>query len=239
MVSGSLFSQNAEEVYGKSRIQYRFFEWKYYSTPHFDVYYYYGGQKLAKQVAENIEEEFLRITDIMGYAPFDKTKIFIFNSNLDLNQSNVGLNEAQFSISGQTNFLKTHIELAFEGSYNEFNEELIYKISKLYVKDMLFGGGIVSEVFQSNSLFTVPDWFVDGVAAYIAYGWSAEMDDFIRSFLIRNQADNIDKLDGKEAQLAGQSIWNFISEKYGRINISNTLNLTRIIRNEKKVLQIH
>ena len=78
-MSGSLFSQNAEEVYGKSRMQYRYFEWKYYSTPHFDVYYYYGGQKLAKQVTENIEEEYLRITDIMGYAPFDKTKIFIFN----------------------------------------------------------------------------------------------------------------------------------------------------------------
>jgi hypothetical protein len=234
---GALFSQISEEVYGKSRIQYRYFEWKYYSTPHFDIYYYYGGQKLAKQVAENIEEEFLRITDIMGYAPFNKTKIFIFNSNLDLNQSNVGLNEPQFSISGQTNFLKTHIELAFGGSYKEFNEELIYKISKLYVKDMLFGGGLVSEVFQSNSLFTVPDWFVDGVAAYIAYGWSAEMDDFIRSYLIRNQAKNIDKLEGQEAQLAGQSVWNFISEKYGRINISNTLNLTRIIRNEEKSIK--
>lgn len=237
LMRGSLFAQNSEEVYGKSRIQYRFFDWKYYSTPHFDIYYYYGGQKLAKQVAENIEEKFLRITDIMGYAPFDKTKIFIFNSNLDLNQSNVGLNEPQFSISGQTNFLKTHIELAFGGSYNEFNEELVYKISKLYVKDMLFGGGIVSEVFQSNSLFTVPDWFVDGVAAYIAYGWNAEMDDFIRSFLLRNQAHNIDKLEGKEAELAGQSVWNFISEKYGRINISNTLNLTRIIRNEEKSIK--
>jgi hypothetical protein len=233
-MSGTLFAQNAEEVYGKSRIQYRFFDWKYYSTPHFDIYYYYGGQKLAKQVTENIEEEFLRITDIMGYAPFDKTKVFLFNSNLDLNQSNVGLNEAQFNISGQTNFLKTHVELAFGGSYTEFNEELIYKISKLYAKDMLFGGGLVSEVFQSNSLFTVPDWFIDGVAAYIAYGWSAEMDDFTRAFLIRNQAHNIDKLEGKEAQLAGQSIWNFISEKYGRINISNILNLTRIIRNEEK-----
>ncbi|WMN12667.1 hypothetical protein QYS49_34260 [Marivirga salinae] len=233
-MSAPVLSQNAEEVYGKSRIQYRFFDWKYYSTPHFDIYYYYGGQKLAKQVTENIEEEFLRITDIMGYAPFDKTKIFIFNSNLDLNQSNVGLNEAQFNISGQTNFLKTHIELAFGGSYSEFNEEMIYKISKLYAKDMLFGSGIVSEVFQSNSLFTVPDWFIDGVAAYIAYGWNAEMDDFIRSFLIRNQAHNIDKLEGKEAELAGQSVWNFISEKYGRINISNTLNLTRIIRNEEK-----
>ncbi|WP_296620606.1 hypothetical protein [Marivirga sp.] len=230
----SLFAQNSDESFGKSRIQYRYFEWKYYSTSHFDVYYYYGGQKLAKQVAENIEEDFLRITDIMGYAPYSKTKIFIFNSNIDYNQSNVGLNEAQFDISGQTNFLKTHIEVAFSGSYPEFREEIIYKVSKLYVKDMLFGGGLVSEVFQSNSLFTVPDWFISGVAAYIAYGWNAKMDDFIRNFLMDNSASNIDKLEGKEAELAGQSIWNYISEKYGRINISNTLNLTRIIRNEEK-----
>tara|TARA_R110002012_G_scaffold296032_2_gene492962 strand:- start:4643 stop:7900 length:3258 start_codon:yes stop_codon:yes gene_type:complete len=228
------FSQNSEETFGKSRIQYRYFEWKYYSTPHFDIYYYYGGQKLAKQLAENIEEDFLRITDIMGYAPYSKTKIFLFNSNLDYNQSNVGLNEAQFDISGQTNFLKTHIELAFSGSYQEFKDELIYKVSKLYVKDMLFGGGLVSEVFQSNALFTVPDWFISGIAAYIAYGWSAEMDDFVRNFLVDHSAKQIDKLEGKEAELAGQSIWNFISEKYGRINISNTLNLTRIIRNEEK-----
>lgn len=229
-----LFAQNSEETFGKSRIQYRYFEWKYYSTPHFDIYYYYGGQKLAKQLAENIEEDFLRITDIMGYAPYSKTKIFLFNSNLDYNQSNVGLNEAQFDISGQTNFLKTHIELAFSGSYQEFKEELIYKVSKLYVKDMLFGGGLVSEVFQSNSLFTVPDWFISGIAAYIAYGWNAEMDDFVRNFMVDNSAKHIDKLEGKEAELAGQSLWNFISEKYGRINISNILNLTRIIRNEEK-----
>ena len=130
--------------------------------------------------------------------------------------------------------MKTHIELAFSGSYQEFKEELIYKVSKLYVKDMLFGGGLVSEVFQSNSLFTVPEWFISGIAAYIAYGWNAEMDDFVRNFMVDNSAKHIDKLEGKEAELAGQSLWNFISEKYGRINISNILNLTRIIRNEEK-----
>lgn len=234
MLPNSLFAQNSEETYGKSRIQYRYFEWKYYSTPHFDIYYYQGGQKLAKQVSENIEDDFLKITDIMGYAPYNKTKIFIFNSNLDFNQSNVGLNEAQFDISGQTNFLKTHLELAFEGSYIDFKEELIYKISKIYAKDMLFGGGIVSEVFQSNALFAVPDWFVSGIAAYIAYGWSDTMDDFVIDFLRRNPLKSLNKLEGKDAELAGQSVWNFISEKYGRINISNTLNLTRIIRNEEK-----
>ncbi len=226
-------AQNNDEIYGKSRIQYRLFDWRYYSTPHFDVYYYQGGQKLAKHVAEYIEEEYNRITDIMGYAPYIKTKIFIYNSSIDLTQSNVGIKEATFDIGGQTNFLKTHVEIAFDGSITEFEDDLVYKVSKLFVDDMLFGG-LISEVFQSTYLFTVPDWFIEGIAAYIAYGWNAEMDDFIRDFLVKNNAGKIKKLEGTEAKLAGQAIWNFTSEKYGRINISNILNLTRIIRNEEK-----
>lgn len=234
--SSAAICQNNDITYGKNRIQYRSFNWRFYSTPHFDVYYYDGGQKIAKHTADFIEQEYNRITDIMGYAPYIKTKIFIYNSNIDLNQSNVGLKEATFDIGGQTNFLKTHVEIAFEGSITDFENDLVYKVSKLFIDDMLFGG-LISEVFQSTYLFTVPEWFVTGIAAYIAYGWDAEMDDFVRNFLMNNNAEKIKKLSGKEARLAGQSIWNFTSEKYGRINISNILNLTRIIRNEEKSIQ--
>ena len=36
----------------------------------------------------------------------------------------------------------------------------------------------------------------------------------------------------------GQSIWNFIVEKYGKSSINNILNYTRIIRNEEKSILI-
>ena len=41
------------------------------------------------------------------------------------------------------------------------------------------------------------------------------------------------KLKSREAGLVGQSIWNFIVEKYGRRYISSILNLSRINRNEE------
>ncbi len=233
MGTTQLFSQIVDEEYGKNRIQYRLFDWRFYSTPHFNIYYYNGGQNLAKHVASYLEEEHTRITDIMGYAPYAKTKIFLYNSNLDLNQSNVGLNEAKFDIAGQTNFLESQIEIAFSGSTKSFKQDLIYEIAISYVNDMLFGG-LVSEVLSSNYLFTVPEWFTKGISAYIAYGWSAEMDDFAREFLLNENVNRITRLEGEEVKLAGQSIWNFISETYGRINISSILNLTRIIRNEEK-----
>ena len=41
------------------------------------------------------------------------------------------------------------------------------------------------------------------------------------------------RLSGAEAERVGHSIWNYIVQKYGRDNVSNILNLTRIIRNEQ------
>jgi hypothetical protein len=38
--------------------------------------------------------------------------------------------------------------------------------------------------------------------------------------------------------LAGQSVWNFIAEKYGKSSVGNILNYTRITRNEEKSVLI-
>lgn len=226
-------AQVFEEHFGRNSIQYRYFQWKYYDTPHFEIYYYPGGQKLAKELTTYLEEVHESTTDILGYAPYAKTKIFLYNNNLELNQSNVGLEDANFTIAGQTNFLKNQIQMAFEGSIDDFKKDLKYSIAESYVNDMLFGG-LISEVFASSYLFTIPDWFTEGIAAYVAYGWNAKMDDFVREFLAEENVNKIVKLQNEPAKLAGQSIWNFIAEKYGRISISSVLNLTRIIRNEEK-----
>lgn len=43
---------------------------------------------------------------------------------------------------------------------------------------------------------------------------------------------------GPEAALVGQSIWNYIVEKYGKSSVNNILNYTRIIRNEERSILI-
>jgi flagellar basal body-associated protein FliL len=84
-------------TYGKNRIQYKDFDWFYYSTDNFDVYYYAGGKENAKIAIEYLESEFDRITDLVGYSPYAKTKIFLYNSINDLQQSNIGIDDqAQF-----------------------------------------------------------------------------------------------------------------------------------------------
>jgi hypothetical protein len=226
------YTQVPISEFGKNRVQYKKFDWRFYSTQNFDIYFYDGGADIAKMSVEFLEEEFEKITDILGYAPYNKTKIFLYNSITDLQQSNVGMDNNNYSIGGQTNFVKSQVELAYPGTLQELKTELVYRIARMMVNDMMFGGSL-SDMFQNSYLMTLPQWFIEGAALYVAYGWNVEMDDYMRDFFRNKKAKKLAKYEGKEAAFMGQSIWNYIAERYGRSNISNILNLTRIIRNEE------
>jgi Tol biopolymer transport system component len=236
-VVGNVNAQYIPEVFGKNRIQYRQFNWQYLSGDNFDVYYYDARKGVAQNALEFLEAEFDRITDLIGYPPYFKTKVFLYNSLADLRQSNVGLNRTVFTVNGETEFIKPYVEVANLGTAQEFKEELLYKISELMVNEMMFGGSL-KDIFQSSILMNLPDWFVDGASLYVAKGWSAEMDDYIRQLMRTRKAKKITRLTGPEAALAGQSVWNFIAEKYGKSSVGNILNYTRITRNEEKSVLI-
>ncbi len=224
---------NNQEQFGENRVQYKNFHWRYLSSESFDVYYYDNGDKIANEAIKYLDGEFDRITDILGYAPYSKTKIFLYNSIADLQQSNVGVNSSDFSVGGQTDFFKSQVEIAYPGTQSEFKKELVLKFSQMLISDMMYGGSL-SDMFQSSYLLSLPEWFISGAANYIAYGWDVEMDDYIRDIFTNGKPRKLNKYSGEDAALIGQSVWNFIAQKYGTGNISNILNLTRIIRNEQK-----
>ncbi len=230
-------AQQARETFGKNRIQYKEFDWKYLSSENFDVYYYEDRKKVAGEAIQYLEAEFDRITDLIGWPPYLKTKVFLYNSITDLQQSNIGLNHTQFNVGGETEFIKPYVEIAHPGTLSEFKEELIYKVSDLMVNEMMFGGSL-KDMFQNAVLLNIPDWFISGASLYVAKGWNIEMDDYVRQLVSSKRVNKALKQSGKESQLVGQSIWNFIVEKYGKSSISNILNYTRVIRNEQKSILI-
>ncbi|QCK14341.1 PD40 domain-containing protein [Mangrovivirga cuniculi] len=86
---------------------------------------------------------------------------------------------------------------------------------------------------QNTFLLNLPEWFSVGAARYIAYGWDEEMDDYVRAYFRKDTQKEFHQLSKQEAVILGQSVWNYMVEEYGRIYMSNVLNLTRINRNEQ------
>jgi hypothetical protein len=220
------------ERFGKNRVQHKNIDWYYYSSNNFEVYYYEGGGNNARMAIQYLESEFERLTQLIGYVAYTKPKIFVYNSPEEILHSNVNLNVDLYTIDGQSFFSRMIGEVAFPGTWEQFKRELIYTVSKVIIEEMLYGSTI-ADAFQSNLINSFPDWYIEGAAMYLAHGWSMEMDDFVRHFFNENKSTKLHKLKSREAALLGQSIWNFIVEKYGRRYISSILNLSRINRNEE------
>lgn len=220
------------EVFGKNRIQYQQFNWRILTTANFEIYFYQDGQQTATLAAQYAETEFDRITELLGYTPFNRTRIFVFNSVQDMVQSNIGLGVPEGEDPKEINLQKSRVLVPFTGNQVEFKKQLIRGIAGVFVYDMLYGGSL-KESLQSSLLLTLPDWFMAGIENYIAEGWSAEMDDYMREAVLDKRLRKPTIMSGQEARIVGQSLWSYIAEKYGKDNISNILNLTRIIRNEQ------
>jgi hypothetical protein len=236
VISASVYGQKyfgaTQEEFGKNRIQLKRFEWKTIKSNNFEFNYYRGGELLSQMAAKTSETEYEKITETLGYTPFTTMKIFIYNSPKDIEQSNIGLTSPSELDGGAVNLAKARIQIAFAGNDSLFKKQLIKEITSLFVYDMLYGGSL-KEVLQSSLLLTVPEWYMSGISSYIAEGSNSQMFDTFKTTIQKASNKKLSHLQGEEAAIVGQSIWNYIAVKYGRDNISNILNLTRIIRNEQ------
>ncbi|MFD2717990.1 hypothetical protein ACFST9_04645 [Hymenobacter monticola] len=225
-------AQTAQEPFGRVRIQYKQFNWQQLSTQNFNVMYYAGGEASARRAAEYAEKELQRITALIGYYPYSKSTLLFYNSVGDLRQSNIGLTATLQQVNGGETPLArmSKVQIAFEGQETEFKRKLSTQITQVLLNDMMYGGSL-KEVLQSSYLLQLPDWFIGGASAYAAEGWSVDMDGYMRDMVKQYPTGNrTAPFFLRNSTLAGQSIWNYVAERYGYTTIQNILNLTRITR---------
>jgi Tol biopolymer transport system component len=223
-------------TFGTNRIQHKNFKWRFIATENFEIYYYGESYSIAVTTAEYAEQELSRIVALVGNAPYTKTKIFVYQSINDLRQSNVGIKHQGVSMGGQTRFYRSQVEVAFTGNKHEFKKELIRSIADLFLFEMVYGGSF-KNILRSSFLLSIPEWFLSGAARYIGYGWSQEMDDYMRDVFFNRNTQRLSRLEGEEAEIAGQSVWNYVVIKYGASNMANILSLTKLFRDEKTSIQ--
>jgi len=229
-------AQFQNESFGKNRVQTKVFKWQFISTQNFDVYFYDGGRDLANYAARYAEQNFDRVCNVVGFSPYSKVKLMVYTSVSDAQQSNIGLDDPDMQVGGNTNFVKSKVELPFRGTRAQFNKDIDKGVTDVIINVMMYGGNL-KDVIQSSFLLALPDWYLEGATRYISEGWSIEMDDYMRDLMRRKHVKKPSLMEGRQAHIVGQSIWNYIAKKYGEDNMANILNLTRIIRDEKESIE--
>jgi Tol biopolymer transport system component len=227
-----LLAQGGTQVkFGKNRVQYHddFQEWSQYESDNFFVYYYGKSRTAAQKVVQMAEYDFDEIQTLLEHRMNEKLQIIVYSDVTDVKQSNIGSEELFVNANGQTKVSGNTIFVYFDGNHRNLRAQVREGIAAVYLNTMLFGANI-QEIVQNAVLLNLPNWFKEGLVAYAGEAWNVEQDNQLRNILMSRKYKKFERFADDFPRLAGQSMWYFISEKYGRPSVSSLLYLTRINR---------
>ncbi len=215
-----LFSTGALAQFGQNIVQYEDFDWNYIQSRHFDIYYSTNGRTHADFVANEAELAYQHISTHLNWKLKHRVTIIVYNSHNDFQQTNVIGVYMREGIGGVTELYKNRVVIPFDGSNIEFKHVIHHELVHAFINDYIYGGSLKNMVSSSIKV-GIPGWMNEGLAEYLASDWDAKSDMWVRDLAINGgEFPIIRRLDGYWAYRGGQSVWKFITSKWGNESIA-------------------
>lgn len=208
--------------FGQNRVQYKDHTWQYIQSKHFDIYFSENGTTSAEFVAKAAEDALENIQKHLNYQINNRIALIVYNSHNDFTETNTTDSYLGEGIGGFTEPFKNRVVFPFEGSYNKFEHVVHHELVHAVMRDMLYGG-TVQNIISKGITLQLPLWFHEGLSEFLSSGWETNSDQFIRNAIINEFLPDIEQLDGYFAYRGGQSVFRYISEKYGSEKIAEIL----------------
>ncbi len=225
----TMMAQVNSVVFGRSRLQYKKFQWKFYQSKHFNTYVSQGGTELGRFVSLLAEEELPSIETFVEYSLEHRADIVVYNSYDDYKQSNIGSGLDLQNSGGMTTLVNNKLIVYFDGNHSHLKQQIREGIAKILMGNILFGEN-VGEFASNQALLDLPVWLTDGYIAYAAEPWNTKLDDDLKEVILSGDYDKFYKFAFKKPQLAGHAFWYYIAETYKPENVTYFMYLARIYK---------
>ena len=228
-----------DTYFGKNKVQYDEFDWRIIETEHFQVYYYPGERQLAMDAAQMAERGYDYLSRVLAYKVKHPIPLVVYSSHSDFQQTNISLSFIDEGVGGFTEIFKSRVVIPFMGSYSQFEHVLVHEMVHAFQFDILYGGGVQSLV-GNPFVFQPPLWFVEGMAEYLSAGMNnhtemwlrdASLGGYLLPLAILNYTQDI------RVYRFGQSVFNFIGQKYGDEKIGEIIQKAPLYKNLDKAIK--
>jgi hypothetical protein len=230
LFSGQAFGQVNTVEFGKNRLQFKKFKWKYYQTTNFNTYFSEGGEPLGKFVCQLAEKELPGIEQFVEYGLQRRANIVIYNSYNDLEQSNIGLDLDWQTTGGITKLVNNKMVVYYNGDHNNLRLQIRMGLARILLDNILFGDDL-GEFAANQALLDLPQWLTDGYVEYAGEPWNTNLDDQLKSAMLSGRYKNFYQFAFEKPDLAGHAFWFYLAEKYKKENVTYFLYLARVYRN--------
>lgn len=221
------FAQNGMIEFGQNRVQYRQFDWQFYETENFNVYFYQGGQDIGKYVILSSEKALKEVIEKLDFRLTSRLDIIVYNNISDLNQTNIGINLNKDNVSGSLDLIDNTLFIHFDGNHSNMDKQIKSGITKIYLNKISSGSGF-QEILQNMVMLNIPEWFYFGLIAYAGESWNTALDNKLRDGISSGKFSDLRKITDEEKIFVGQSLFNYVETVYGENAVANILYLTKI-----------
>lgn len=241
MLSNRIVAQTAQATFGQNRVQFKDFAFQYYESDHFTTYFYPGGQDIAKYVIKSAEDNAAAISEFLNYKYRGKINIILYNTINELNQTNIGIYNADENNATSFKFPENKIFIYFNGNHAHLDKQIREGIARIYVgktknidaaspkannKSDQPGANALVGTFS----FKPAEWYSQGLISYLSENWNADMEDRLRDGIMSGRFNRLNKLNPDETAFIGHAIFHYVEEVYGKNAVSNLQYLVRVNR---------
>lgn len=201
--------------FGKNKVQYEEFHWKYIQTQHFDIYFHSNNKILAEFTAIVAEKSLESIQKLLKFRITRRIPIIVYNSHNQFQQTNVLDIFLPEGIGGVTELFKNRVVLPFEGDYFQFQHVIHHELVHAVLNDMFYGGTFQSAISRGN-MVEIPIWMNEGLSEWESIGGlDINTDVYLRDLVLNENLPDLTQLEGYNAYRGGQSFWWYVTERYG------------------------
>ncbi len=235
-LAGSLPAASHAQRFGRNKIQYTNYNWHVLATPHFDIHYYDGAEAFAVRAALVLEDGYEEYSYTLKEVLTWRVPVILYSNHADFLETNVADGPLSEGVQAFAEPSRRRIVLPFTSSFKEFRHTAIHELAHVFTFHIVYNR-MLDNVFTRNYLFPMPLWVAEGLAEYLAEGWDADADMFIRDAVLNDYLYPFYAISGFYVYKEGQSVFNYIAETYGHEKVLEILDVLAGTRSAEAAIQ--
>lgn len=157
---------DAQQYFGRNKVQWESFDFKILQTEHFDIYYYDQEADIVHDIGRMSERWYARLSRVFNHS-FKRKPIVLYANAADFHQTTTTGGFIGEGTGGFTDQFMNRVVLPLTGDYAENDHVLGHEMVHVFQYD------IAATAVQNRRRFALealPLWIVEGMAEYLSKG---------------------------------------------------------------------
>ncbi len=207
-------------AFGKNKINYEFFQWQIYHSPHFDVYYYPEEEDLLQDMVSYAESAYLHLSEKLDHELKTRIPLVLYKTHAEFEQTNIILSQIPEAVGAFAEPLENRMVLPIDMPPEKLYALVVHELAHIFEYSILFQGQL-RRSFRANP----PLWLMEGLAEHLAGRDDTMNTMVIRDAVVNNIVPPITQVNSLSflTYRFGEAAFDFIAEEFGDEGIRNFL----------------